>query len=105
MPHSTTESSARARRAPVSSGYADVNGIKLYHEIYGQGEPLVLLHGGLMTIGEMLTPLEPLAKPHKVIAAELQRHGPTADTHRPLSPETTRIPIPPLLTQPNTPHP
>ena len=39
-----------------------MNGIKLYHEIYGQGEPLVLLHGGLMTIGEMLTPLEAVAK-------------------------------------------
>lgn len=38
---------------PKSSGYADVNGIKLYHEIYGEGEPLVLIHGGLMTIGEM----------------------------------------------------
>jgi hypothetical protein len=31
----------------VSSGYADVNGIELYHEIYGRGEPLVLVHGGL----------------------------------------------------------
>src|SRR2546426_322712 len=28
---------------PVSNGDADVNGIKLYHEIYGQGEPLVLI--------------------------------------------------------------
>ena len=37
---------------PVSSGYADGNGIKLYHEIYGKGEPLVLVHGGLTTIGE-----------------------------------------------------
>jgi len=33
---------------PVSSGYADVNGIKLYHEIYGKGDPVVLIHGGLM---------------------------------------------------------
>ena len=41
----TTETSARAPLPPVYSGYADVNGIKLYHEIYGQGEPLVLLHG------------------------------------------------------------
>ena len=56
MPHATTETSARTPLAPVSSGYADVNGIKLYHEIYGQGEPLVLLHGGLMTIGEMSRP-------------------------------------------------
>jgi hypothetical protein len=37
----------------MSSGYADVNGIKLYHQIYGEGEPLVLVHGGLTTIGEM----------------------------------------------------
>jgi hypothetical protein len=29
----------------MSSGYVDVNGIKLYHEIYGQGDPLVLIHG------------------------------------------------------------
>src|SRR5260370_223849 len=36
---------------PVSSGYADVNGIKLYHEIYGEGEPLVLIHGGRTTTG------------------------------------------------------
>ena len=35
------------------SAYADVNGIKLYHEIYGAGEPLVLIHGGLTTISEM----------------------------------------------------
>jgi len=46
----------------VSSGYADVNGIKLYHEIYGQGEPLVLVHGGLTTIGEMQGWVPPLAK-------------------------------------------
>ena len=38
---------------PTTSSYADVNGIKLYHEIYGEGEPLVLIHGGLTTIGEM----------------------------------------------------
>jgi pimeloyl-ACP methyl ester carboxylesterase len=49
MPQATTQTLAHARLAPVFSGYTDVNGIKLYHEIYGQGEPLVLLHGGLMT--------------------------------------------------------
>jgi pimeloyl-ACP methyl ester carboxylesterase len=71
--------------APVSSEYAAVNGIKLYHEIYGAGEPLVLLHGGLMTIGEMQALLEPLATNRKVIAVELQGHGRTADTDRPVS--------------------
>jgi pimeloyl-ACP methyl ester carboxylesterase len=85
MPQATTETSARAPLAPVSSDYANVNGIKLYHEIYGEGEPLVLLHGGLMTIGEMSTPLELFAKTHKVVTVELQGHGRTADTDRPLS--------------------
>jgi pimeloyl-ACP methyl ester carboxylesterase len=70
---------------PVSSGYADVNGIKLYHEIYGGGEPLVLVHGGLTTIGEMQGWVQPLAKTRRVIAAEMQGHGRTADTDRPMS--------------------
>jgi hypothetical protein len=42
---------------PLSTGYADVNGIKLYHEIYGQGESLVLMHCGLTTISEIQDPL------------------------------------------------
>jgi pimeloyl-ACP methyl ester carboxylesterase len=46
---------------PVSSGYADVNRLNVYHEIYGQGEPLVLIHGGLTTIGEMQGWAQPLA--------------------------------------------
>src|SRR5207245_2155137 len=70
---------------PTSSGYADVNGIKLYHEIYGQGEPLVLIHGGLTTIGEMQGWAEPLAKTRQVIAVEMQGHGRTADTDRPMN--------------------
>ena len=69
----------------ASSGYADVNGIRLYHEVYGEGDPLVLIHGGLMTIGEMQGWVEPLAKTRRVIAVEMQGHGRTADTDRPLS--------------------
>ncbi|HEX3704109.1 MAG TPA: alpha/beta hydrolase [Vicinamibacterales bacterium] len=69
----------------TSSGYANVNGIKLYHEIYGQGEPLVLIHGGLMTIGEMQGWAQPLAATRQVIAVEMQGHGRTADTDRPMS--------------------
>ena len=69
----------------MSSDYADVNGIKLYHEIYGQGEPLVLIHGGLTTIGEMQGWVQPLAKTRRVIAVEMQGHGRTADTDRPMS--------------------
>jgi len=69
----------------MSSGCADVNGIKLYHEICGQGDPLVLIHGGLMTIGEMQGWVQPLAKTRRVIAVEMQGHGRTADTDRPMS--------------------
>jgi len=72
-------------RKPMSGGYADVNGIRFYHEIYGQGEPLVLIHGGLTTIGEMQGWVQPLGKTRRVIAVEMQGHGRTADTDRPLS--------------------
>lgn len=70
---------------PTSSGYADVNGIRLYHEIYGAGEPLVLIHGGLTTIGQMQGWVQPLAETWQVIAVEMQGHGHTADTDRPMS--------------------
>ena len=69
----------------MSSGYADVNGIKLYHEMYDQGDPLVLIHGGLTTIVEMQGWVQPLAKMRRVIAVEMQGHGRTADTDRPMS--------------------
>jgi pimeloyl-ACP methyl ester carboxylesterase len=73
---------------PGSNGFLDVNGIKLWHEIYGQGEPLVLLPGGLMTIPEMMAIGAPLAQHRQVIALELQGHGHSAQTDRPLSFET-----------------
>jgi hypothetical protein len=71
--------------APVSTAYADVKGIRLYHELPGQGEPLVLIHSGLTTIGEMRGWVRPPAKTRRVIAVEMQGHGRTADTDRPLS--------------------
>lgn len=70
---------------PTSTGFLKVNGIELWHEVYGQGEPLVLLHGGLMTIPEMMPWITPLAKHRKVIALELQGHGRSPDSDRPLA--------------------
>jgi pimeloyl-ACP methyl ester carboxylesterase len=71
---------------PATKGsYAQVNGLKMYYEVHGEGEPLILLHGGIGAIemfGEVL-PL--LAADHKVIAADLQAHGRTADIDRPMS--------------------
>jgi pimeloyl-ACP methyl ester carboxylesterase len=69
-----------------SSGYAPVNGLKMYYEIHGAGRPLVLIHGSYMTIDLNYGQLIPiLAKTHKVIALEMQGHGRTADIDRPYS--------------------
>jgi pimeloyl-ACP methyl ester carboxylesterase len=60
--------------------YASVNGLQLYYEIRGSGRPLVLLHGGLLTIDLNFGPLlGPLEASRQVIAVELQGHGHTAD--------------------------
>jgi pimeloyl-ACP methyl ester carboxylesterase len=66
--------------------YASVNGLQLYYETHGSGRPLVLLHGGLMTVDLNFGPmLEPLAADRQVIAVELQGHGHTEDTDRPMT--------------------
>jgi pimeloyl-ACP methyl ester carboxylesterase len=71
---------------PRTSGYVDVNGVHMYYEVYGEGSPLVLLHGGVMTIDLNFASLIPaLAARHMVVAVELQGHGRTADTERPIS--------------------
>lgn len=72
--------------AAVETGYADVNGVNMYYEVHGSGEPLVLLHGGLGTIDMLFAQLLPvLSANRQVIAVELQGHGHTADIDRPLS--------------------
>jgi pimeloyl-ACP methyl ester carboxylesterase len=65
--------------------YAEVNGLNMYYEIHGTGEPLVVLHGAYMTIDDMGEVLAGLAETRQVIAVELQGHGRTADIDRPLS--------------------
>lgn len=68
------------------SGYVLVNGLNMYYEIHGHGQPLVLLHGAFSAIGTSFGKLLPaLAKNRQVIAFELQGHGRTADIGRPLT--------------------
>lgn len=67
------------------TGYAPVNGVQMYYEIHGEGEPLLLLHGALATIGLWGPILETLAENRQVIAVEFQGHGHTADIDRPLT--------------------
>ena len=62
---------------PTKSGHAAVNGVNYYYAIYGTGEPLLLLHGGMFHI-EMFGPnLTKLAQSRKVIGVDLQGHGRT----------------------------
>jgi pimeloyl-ACP methyl ester carboxylesterase len=57
--------------APVRTGYAPVNGLKLYYEIHGEGQPLVLLHGAFSAIGTSFQHVLPgLSKTRQVIGLD-----------------------------------
>lgn len=70
-------------QAQAKSGYAPVDGLKMYYEIHGHGEPLILLHGGLESTDMFDAIMPQLAASHEVIAVDLQGHGRTADIDRP----------------------
>jgi pimeloyl-ACP methyl ester carboxylesterase len=66
-----------------ATGYAHVNGLKMYYEVHGSGEPMVLLHGAFMAIsGDWEVWVRELSKTRKVIAIEMQGHGRTGDINR-----------------------
>ena len=73
---------ASAQQKPTT-GYAPVNGLKMYYEVHGSGEPVVMLHGAFMAITDDWSVwINELAKTRKVIAVEMQGHGRTADIKR-----------------------
>ena len=74
---------------PASSGYAPVNGSKVYYEVYGTGDPIVLLHGAYLNINSNWSGLIPvLSKTRRVVALELDGHGHTPLSQRPFSYQT-----------------
>jgi len=76
--------SVSGQQKPIA-GYAPVNGLKMYYEIHGSGEPVVLLHGAFMAISNTFhwtEWIDELSKTRKVIAIEMQGHGRTADIKR-----------------------
>jgi pimeloyl-ACP methyl ester carboxylesterase len=75
----------KATNKDARSSYASVNGLNLYYEIHGSGEPLILLHGGVGAIEMFGAVLPSLAQNRQVVAVDLQAHGRTADIDRPLS--------------------
>lgn len=83
----------------TDSGYADVNGLKLYYEVYGSGKPLVLLHGSFMNIVTNWASVIPqLAKGRQVIVADMQAHGRTKDIPRAFGYENMADDVSGLLT-------
>jgi len=82
-----------------TTGYAPVNGLKMYYEIHGEGGiPLVLIHGGGSTIQTSFGKILPLlAAKGQVIAVELQAHGRTTDRDTPESFENDAADVVALL--------
>lgn len=90
--------SAVAKAQAPTTGYAPVNGLKMYYEIHGKGEPIVLLHGSFMTITNNWTDaIARFSKTRQVIAVELQGHGRTADIARDFSYESLADDVAALL--------
>jgi pimeloyl-ACP methyl ester carboxylesterase len=90
--------SAQKETWMTTTGYAKVNGLEMYYEVHGTGRPLVLLHGGLLTIDLSFGAILPaLAATRQVIAVELQGHGHTAVTEREMSLENLADDIVALL--------
>jgi pimeloyl-ACP methyl ester carboxylesterase len=87
------------QRVVSSDRYAQVNGIEMYFEISGTGEPLVLIHGGGSTIETTFGKvIRIFAENRKVIAVELQGHGHTQDRPLPESFEQDADDVTALLT-------
>jgi pimeloyl-ACP methyl ester carboxylesterase len=82
----TTEPDKTLNGIGFQSGHQDANGIRMYYEIYGQGFPLVLIHGGGSTIQTTFGRIIPeLVRSRKLICVELQAHGRTGDRNAGLS--------------------
>jgi len=81
-----------------TTGYAPVNGLKMYYEVHGRGKPVVLIHGAFMTITNNWTGwISELSKTREVIAVELQGHGRTADIPREITYENLADDVAALL--------
>jgi pimeloyl-ACP methyl ester carboxylesterase len=71
--------------AQAAGERVEVNGMQMYYEVSGEGDPLVVLHGAYMNIPTMGEIIPMLARTRKVYALELQGHGRTTDIDRPIT--------------------
>ena len=96
---SAMTSQRAASQTKPTTGYASVNGLRMYYEVHGAGgTPLVLIHGGGSTIGTNFGRVLPLlARTRRVIALEVQAHGHTRDVDRPFTFEQDAADVAALL--------
>ena len=80
----SSQAPALAGAQPAGDRVA-VNGMQMYYEVSGEGDPLIVLHGAYMNIPSMGAIIPKLAETHKVYALELQGHGRTTDIDRPIT--------------------
>ncbi|MGU3399372.1 alpha/beta fold hydrolase [Brucellaceae bacterium D45D] len=71
--------------APGEQGLADVNGINIYYAIYGKGDPILFIHGGLGDAGIWANQIRDLSQDHEVIVADSRGHGRSTRDERPFS--------------------
>ncbi|UIJ93768.1 alpha/beta hydrolase [Sinorhizobium meliloti] len=76
---------ATLARSEPAGNRVKVNGMEMYYEVSGEGDPLIVLHGAYMNIPSMGTVIPKLAETHKVYAIEFQGHGRTTDIDRPIT--------------------
>jgi pimeloyl-ACP methyl ester carboxylesterase len=81
----TQNPAAPTTEAVEDTGYADVNGLHMYYEVHGSGEPVILLHGAYMSAAAMRPVWDVLDRSRKVIVPEAQGHAHTADIDRAFS--------------------
>ncbi|PDT16921.1 alpha/beta hydrolase [Rhizobium sp. J15] len=72
-----------AMPAPKTSGMADVNDIKMYYAEYGEGEPLLFIHGGLGNTDVWGNQIAEFARDHLVIVADSRGHGRSTRSQQP----------------------
>jgi pimeloyl-ACP methyl ester carboxylesterase len=88
LPPRPASSKTQEMIKPAATGYAEsAEGLRVYYEVYGQGEPIVVMAGGLMDIGTMAQTIGPLSRSRRVIGIDLEGHGRTALRKTPMSHE------------------
>jgi pimeloyl-ACP methyl ester carboxylesterase len=82
---SATTNTTQQQEVTAEGKRVDINGMKMYYEVSGAGDPIIVLHGSFMNIPSMGEIIPRLAETHRVYALELQGHGRTTDIDRPIT--------------------